>query len=284
MANQWFRLYSEFATDPKVQMLSEANQRRYIMLLCLRCGSDAPIPDDEAAFHLRITPRKWAETKRILLSKGLITDDNLPAKWDERQYVSDSSTGRVAKYREKMKQAGNVTGNGDVTPPNRYRNGAVTPPDTETDTDSNPVGFESESGRDGPPVDKLPVVRVDWGGQDDLPGVSHCHGENWQPEPGRLRALLQRAGIPWPDGGDLVNSLTRFNLHFAGKSLTESETYSRLVTWLTGDYRREHQNAGAVYRKPSGFEAGDAVGEEWLARRERERRNGINGSVNGFGH
>ena len=29
----WFRMYAEFATDPKVQMLSEADQRRYIMLL-----------------------------------------------------------------------------------------------------------------------------------------------------------------------------------------------------------------------------------------------------------
>lgn len=29
MANPWFRMYSEFATDAKVQMLSEAMQRRY---------------------------------------------------------------------------------------------------------------------------------------------------------------------------------------------------------------------------------------------------------------
>ena len=37
MANPWFRMYHELAVDPKVQMLSEIDQRRYLMLLCLRC-------------------------------------------------------------------------------------------------------------------------------------------------------------------------------------------------------------------------------------------------------
>ena len=38
MANPWFRMYSEFATDPKVQSMSEAMQRRLMMLFCLRCS------------------------------------------------------------------------------------------------------------------------------------------------------------------------------------------------------------------------------------------------------
>ena len=38
MANPWFRMYAEFATDPKVQSMSEAMQRRLTMLLCLRCS------------------------------------------------------------------------------------------------------------------------------------------------------------------------------------------------------------------------------------------------------
>ena len=32
----WMRLYAEFATDPKVQMMSEAMQRRHVMLFCLK--------------------------------------------------------------------------------------------------------------------------------------------------------------------------------------------------------------------------------------------------------
>jgi len=120
MANQWFRLYAEFATDPKVQMLSESDQRRYIMLLCVRCNGDVTLQDEEVAFQLRISNEEWAQTKAVFISKSLITEDNKPTAWDKRQYISDSSAARVAKHRNTKKQERNVT---------------VTPPDTDTDTD-----------------------------------------------------------------------------------------------------------------------------------------------------
>ena len=86
MANAWFRLYAEFATDPKVQMLSEAAQRRYLMLLCLRCGNgNVTLQDDEIAFQLRISNEDWAETKAQLQAKGLIDDSARPVAWDKRQ-------------------------------------------------------------------------------------------------------------------------------------------------------------------------------------------------------
>lgn len=122
--NPWFRLYSEFATDPKVQMLSEANQRRYIMLLCLRCSNgDETLQDEEVAFQLRISNEEWAATKAVFVSKGLTLEDNSPAAWDKRQYRSDSSAERVRKHRENKKRACNVT---------------ATAPDTDTDTEVNP--------------------------------------------------------------------------------------------------------------------------------------------------
>lgn len=69
----WFRLYAEFATDPKVQMLSEAMQRRLVMLMCLQCSNNgAPIHDDEVAFHLRISASDVVETKALLTSKGFV--------------------------------------------------------------------------------------------------------------------------------------------------------------------------------------------------------------------
>ena len=120
--NPWFRLYSEFATDPKVQMLSEANQRRYIMLLCLRCSNgDVTLHDEEVAFQLRISNEDWEATKAVLVAKGLIGEDNSPSAWDRRQYRSDSSAERVRRHRENKKQQCNVT---------------VTAPDTDTDTDT----------------------------------------------------------------------------------------------------------------------------------------------------
>jgi hypothetical protein len=127
MANQWFRMYSEFASDPKVQMMSEADQRRFVMLLCMRCSNDdVTLHDDEIAFQLRISNEQWAATKAVFLAKKLIDKDNSPTAWDKRQFVSDSSAARVAKHRANKKQDRNVT----VTPPE-----AEAEADTDTDTD-----------------------------------------------------------------------------------------------------------------------------------------------------
>lgn len=105
--NPWFRMYHEFATDPKVQMLSEADQRRFVMLLCLRCcNGDVTLHDDEVTFQLRISADEWSATKSVLTSKNLIDENNHPTAWDRRQYVSDQSNSRVQKYREKRKAAG----------------------------------------------------------------------------------------------------------------------------------------------------------------------------------
>lgn len=118
MSNQWLRLYAEFATDPKVQMLSEANQRRYVMILCLRCSNgDVTLHDDEVAFQMRISADEWAATKAVFLAKGLINDNNTPTAWDRRQFVSDSSAERVRKHREKKKQVAKHACNVTETPP-----------------------------------------------------------------------------------------------------------------------------------------------------------------------
>ncbi len=121
VTNPWLRLYAEFATDPKVQMMQEADQRRLVMLFCLRCSNgDETLHETEVAFQLRVSLEEWKRSKAIFESKGFIDSDGNLLNWNERQYVSDSSTARVRAYRDKMKQEGNVS---------------VTPPDTETDTE-----------------------------------------------------------------------------------------------------------------------------------------------------
>jgi len=122
---QWFRLYNEFAFDPKIQTLSETLQRRFIMLLCLQNNNDLQkLTPDEIAFALRITPEELSETQKIFIKKGFIDDEFTILNWDKRQYISDNSTQRVRKHRQKQdetlqKRSETVT----VTPPeqNRYR-------------------------------------------------------------------------------------------------------------------------------------------------------------------
>lgn len=117
MTNPWFRLYAEFATDPKVQMMSEVMQRRFIMLLCARCNGNVTLQDEEVTFLLRISNEEWQETKRVFIAKNFIDEANNLLHWDKRQFRSDSSRERVSRHRENKKQECNVT----VTPPEQNR-------------------------------------------------------------------------------------------------------------------------------------------------------------------
>ena len=126
MSLPWFRLYAEFAHDPKVQMLSEVMQRRYIMLMCMRCSNvTVTLRNDEIAFQLRITEQDLAETKALFITKGFIDSDWNLVNWEKRQFSSDadiSGAERQRRFREKKRN-----GPSNVT---------VTLPDTDTDTDT----------------------------------------------------------------------------------------------------------------------------------------------------
>lgn len=131
MANPWFRMYGEFANDPKVQMMSEAMQRRLVMILCLRCSNgDVTLhdvtPDVAVSFQLRISMDEVAETKALFMARGFIDEDWNIVNWEKRQYVSDSSAERVRRFRDSRKKAAQLSNGCNVT---------VTPPDTDTDTD-----------------------------------------------------------------------------------------------------------------------------------------------------
>jgi hypothetical protein len=103
MANPWFRLYSEFSDDPKVQMMSEALQRRLVMLFCSRC-KDETLHETERAFHWRISDEELTKTKAAFIEKGFIDEDWNLLNWNRRQFLSDSSTDRVRRFRQTKKQ------------------------------------------------------------------------------------------------------------------------------------------------------------------------------------
>jgi len=112
MSNPWFRLYSEFAHDPKVQMMSEAMQRRLVMLFCYRCSNvTKPLQEQEFAFLLRISNEDLQETKRLFVEKGVIDGDWNVINWDKRQFISDSSYERVKRHREKRVASGKTAQN-----------------------------------------------------------------------------------------------------------------------------------------------------------------------------
>lgn len=81
MDKHWFWMSDKFAIAPRVQTLSEKDQRRLVMLFCLNSNDgDVALQDSEVALHLRISEREWARTKRALYSKKLLGADNKPAR------------------------------------------------------------------------------------------------------------------------------------------------------------------------------------------------------------
>lgn len=132
MANQWFRLYSEFAIDAKIQSMDETLQRRYIMLLCLRCNGDVTrsvTDENEIACYMRISVDELKKTKEVFIKKKFIDDRWNVLNWNKRQFISDSSTERVARHREKKKNDGKIS-NKNVT----KCNVTVTPPESESES------------------------------------------------------------------------------------------------------------------------------------------------------
>ena len=105
MSNSWFRFYHEFATDPVSQLLSHAEQRHYIIILCLKCNGvlDRKLsPKNRESIikkALNISDAEFIETKNKLIEVDYIDADWQPVKWDKRQYKSDNSTERSRKSR-----------------------------------------------------------------------------------------------------------------------------------------------------------------------------------------
>ena len=139
MSLPWFRLYSEFATDPKVQLLAFEDQRHFIILLCLKCNGTLDTNavseqhfDRLICKSLGLDMTSGSEAKRRLIEVGLIGQDWQPTKWDARQFKSDNSTARVHKFRSKTQR------NVSETLQKRPRNG-IEQIQNRTDTDNKEV-------------------------------------------------------------------------------------------------------------------------------------------------
>jgi hypothetical protein len=104
MANPWFRFYSEFEDDPKVQMMSEVDQRRLVLLFCQRCKEEKRT-DSQQSFKWCVSLDEVARTKALFVENGFIDENWNLLNWNKRQFISDSSTERVRRHRRGEKQS-----------------------------------------------------------------------------------------------------------------------------------------------------------------------------------
>lgn len=224
MANQWFRMYAEFSSDPKVQMMSEAMQRRLVMLFCMRCGDvTVTLSDEEIAFQLRISPEDLAETKELFQRKGFIDSAWNITNWEKRQFASDSSSERTRAYRERQKNkpvTSHVTKsdaleqNRTDTEQNREESGAPSP---KADT-GNPTSGTSVASR-SPTGSRLPT---DWVPSTDL--------ITWALENG--------------NGIDVGREAEKFRDHWAGKAGKDGRKADWPATWRNWIRRASEDRRG----------------------------------------
>jgi hypothetical protein len=138
---QWFRFYGDAINDPKVLKLPEVTRWRWVAVLSAASKHHGRIPaHDDLALMLRITA---AETKSLLatLEKANLIDRDTegftPHNWNKFQYKSDVSTERVQKHRNKK---GNVSETFHVVPDETQPTATVTPPETDTEADTEQKG------------------------------------------------------------------------------------------------------------------------------------------------
>ena len=173
MSNPWFRMYSEFAHDPKVQMMPEVMQRRYVMLMCMRCSNAlVTLQADEIAFHLRIDAAQLEETKALFVAKGFINEAWELLNWEKRQFSSDTSAQRVAKHRAAKKAAEEAARNGHVTLPQQKSNALDTDTDTDTDTEEKRRAKATSKAEAKATASRLPA---DWSASAD--DIEFCKAE-----------------------------------------------------------------------------------------------------------
>ena len=129
----WFRLYSEIVDNYKIRCLAFEDRWHYVAIMaCKNQGIMKGTPqliERALSVKLGLQARELDELKKRLLDVNLIDKNFNPISWDDRQFRSDSSKERVAKYREKQKVSKGVTAK------DRYNAVTVTAQDTDTDKD-----------------------------------------------------------------------------------------------------------------------------------------------------
>lgn len=112
MGDTWWRFYNTAPDHPKVLQLSDAQFRAWVSLNCLasKLGGSLPNNLELLAKSLRKSEAKTNELLDVLL--GLILLDRMedgsykPHNWAKKQFISDVSTARVKRFRERH---GNVS-------------------------------------------------------------------------------------------------------------------------------------------------------------------------------
>lgn len=138
MAGLWLRLYTEIRNDRKLRRLSPAQRWLWVVILtiakespspgCLLLSEGVPVTIEDLADDAAISLDQVQQGIEAFEAQRMIEQIDgvwYLVNWDKRQFVSDNSTERVKKHRQKKQQ--------NETLQDRCNDVTVTPPETETD-------------------------------------------------------------------------------------------------------------------------------------------------------
>lgn len=183
MTLPWFRLYTEFATDPQIQMLAFEDQRHYVMTLCLKgmglLDKTYPSPDFRArliAATLGLDGPACDEANRRLRENGLVDKDWQPLNWEKRQFRSDHNAKERQRLVRQRKNAGVTTKRCDS-------HSLEAEADTDTDSD-----------REEAAALEIPEAPKDFDSEKEHPAfVAWCRKRGLAPNTERWRGWVLKA-------------------------------------------------------------------------------------------
>lgn len=159
---EWLRLYTDIKNDRKLRRLPPAQRWLWITMMAiakespepgrLMLTNGVPITNDDLADDASISIQDVEEGLQAFIDQRMvevIDEVYCLINWNKRQFVSDTSTDRVKKFRSK---------NGE-TDMKRFSNVSVTPPETETETDTDTDINNNTCSPDGDLIDKKPVEK-----------------------------------------------------------------------------------------------------------------------------
>lgn len=108
MAMHWFRMWVDAIDDEKLRLLAFEDRWHFVAILCLKSSGllDEPESDlkrQKICIKLGLDSLELETVVKRLVTVGLVSPDIQPVKWSKRQFVSDSSTKRVRKFRERQR-------------------------------------------------------------------------------------------------------------------------------------------------------------------------------------
>lgn len=155
---QWFRMYNEIVDNYKVKLLPPDDRWYFVAILSCKSQGvldcDPELLEEVLQVKLGVTKDQLKAIQSSLLRVKLIDEKYQPIGWDERQFVSDNSSVRSRKLREKSKVRQ------DATTLQRCKNVSATPPDTETETETETESEQKQKRRKEIEAKKIILARV----------------------------------------------------------------------------------------------------------------------------